>query len=125
MILKKESTYVLSRKECLEPLKNNNYNICGITSVYKKDKDGNYLARNEIYNDLNFLSFIVIMTILITYQFMKNIYKSPEPEGLFAPTGSFLPAICALSQIAEKVNVYGWDFYLDRSPKNELLATFF
>jgi hypothetical protein len=112
---KREVTYVLSRKECLEPLKNNSYNICGI-AVFTKDKNGNYLARNKLYNDSNFFDFYDndYSNYISVYE---NIYKSPEPKGLFAPTGSFLPAICALSQVAEKVNVYGWDFYLDRSPK--------
>ena len=35
----------------------------------------------------------------------------------FTPSGSFLPALCALTFFAEKINVYGWDFYLDSSPE--------
>ena len=112
---KTEVSYVLSRKESLEPLKNNNYNICGI-GVFTKDEDGNYLARSKVYDDPKFFDFFDNdhSNNISVYE---NICKSPEPKGFFVPTGSFLPAICALAQVAEKVNVYGWDFYLNRSPK--------
>ena len=32
------------------------------------------------------------------------------------PAGAGLNAICALSYFADKINVYGWDFYLESSP---------
>jgi hypothetical protein len=40
----------------------------------------------------------------------------PYPQ--WAPTSSFLSFLWALSFFAEKINVYGWDFYLDLSPAN-------
>ncbi len=44
-----------------------------------------------------------------------KIFSSPKPP-LWAPTNSGIQGICALSWFAEKVNVYGWDYYLDSSP---------
>lgn len=46
---------------------------------------------------------------------------SPEVMGQskWVPhLGSGIPAICAMSYFADKVNVYGWDFYLDSPPYN-------
>jgi len=50
----------------------------------------------------------------------EKIYKPPLlfPYPNWAPTYSFLPTLCALSFFADKINVYGWDCYLDTSPKN-------
>ena len=47
---------------------------------------------------------------------VKPITPHAAPQK-FTPSGSFLPALCALSFFAEKINVYGWDFYLDSSPE--------
>ena len=48
-----------------------------------------------------------------------KIYKPPllPPNPNWAPTKSFLPGLCTLSHFAEKINVYGWDFYLESSPE--------
>ena len=50
----------------------------------------------------------------------EKIYKPPllAPYPHWTSTKSFLPFLCALSFFAEKINVYGWDFYLDSSPEN-------
>ncbi|MAF20716.1 MAG: hypothetical protein CMI55_03475, partial [Parcubacteria group bacterium] len=50
---------------------------------------------------------------------IEKIYKPPliDPYPFFVPSGSLLPILCALSYFAEKINVYGWDFYLDASPE--------
>ena len=50
----------------------------------------------------------------------KNIcrpFKLPLSSS-FRPTGAGLNAICALSYFADKINVYGWDFYLKSSPED-------
>lgn len=50
---------------------------------------------------------------------LENVYCPPKSSSLLWPsTGSGIPAICALSYFAEKINVYGWDFYLESSPLN-------
>ena len=50
---------------------------------------------------------------------VEKMYKPPilPPFPNWAPVGSVIPNICALSFFAEKINVYGWDFYMDSSPK--------
>jgi len=114
---KKNITYVISRLECLEPFKKNNYNTCAIP-IYIKDEDGNFLPRNEIWEKSNFLD-LFDNDSCNKISLVEKVYKPPlEAEYFWPPTGSFLPALCALSHVAEKINVYGWDFYLDNSPKN-------
>ena len=52
---------------------------------------------------------------------IEEVYKPPlqPPYTNWAPTKSFLPHLCALSFFSKKINVYGWDFYLDSSPENK------
>ena len=117
MTLKKNITYVISRLECLGPFKKNNYNTCAIP-IYIKDEDGNFLPRNEIWEKSNFLDLFDNDSCR-RISLVEKVYKPPlEVEYFWPPTGSFLPALCALSHVAEKINVYGWDFYLENSPKN-------
>tara|TARA_B100001750_G_C15009869_1_gene351674 strand:- start:132 stop:467 length:336 start_codon:yes stop_codon:yes gene_type:complete len=40
------------------------------------------------------------------------------PYQNWAPTSSFLPTLYGLSFVAEKINVYGWDYYLENSPNS-------
>lgn len=48
---------------------------------------------------------------------LDRFYCSPKsPSQIWASPCSALPAICALSYFAEKINIYGWDFYLESSP---------
>ena len=42
-------------------------------------------------------------------------FKLPLSSS-WRPAGAGLNAICALSYFADKINVYGWDFYLESSP---------
>ena len=113
---KRNITYVMARQASLELLKENNYNICGI-AVYITDKDGNYLPRSEYWEKSAFLDLFDNNSCK-HISLAEKIYRPPlELEGLWPPSGSFLPALCALSHVAEKINVYGWDFYIKHSPK--------
>lgn len=42
-------------------------------------------------------------------------FKLPLTSS-WRPAGAGLNAICALSYFADKINIYGWDFYLETSP---------
>jgi hypothetical protein len=50
---------------------------------------------------------------------LEKIYQPPiqAPHPNWVPAGSFIPALCALSFFAEKINVYGWDHHLSNSPE--------
>jgi hypothetical protein len=44
-------------------------------------------------------------------------FKLPLTSS-WRPAGAGVNAICALSYIADKIDIYGWDFYFDSSPEN-------
>ena len=86
--------------------------------TYGTDKDGKLFPHDASWGSPSFLELFdngLAKHISIS----ENVYKPPiiAPHPFWAPTGSFLPALCALSYFAKKINVYGWDFYLDSSPE--------
>jgi len=86
------------------------------TEVNKIDYDGKVLIGDGNQENSWYEQFINDGTCK-RISMLEKIYSFPEyPSPLWAPIGSALPAICALSYFAEKVNVYGWDFYLESSP---------
>ena len=94
---------------------------CNVLSinVYSLDKDGKTQPLDEIYEKSSYLSMFDDDNVR-RISVAERIYQPPflKPYPNWTPTGSFLPALCALSFFAEKINVYGWDFYLNSSPKN-------
>jgi hypothetical protein len=87
--------------------------------MYATDTDGNnYSLRKNLETLLNFNLINNDQCKLISM--VEKVYRPPllKPYTNFAPTGSFVPFLSALSFFAEKINVYGWDFYLDSSPEN-------
>ena len=98
-------------------MKTGNNVLC--VNVYATDKDGNnYSLRKNLETLLNFNLINNDQCKLISM--VEKVYRPPllKPYTNFAPTGSFVPFLSALSFFAEKINVYGWDFYLDSSPEN-------
>jgi hypothetical protein len=115
----KNITYVTSRTIVLDFLKKRNHNTLSALCYYENkkgdlcplaitEKHTKHLSTKDFESkDYNYIGLV------------EKIYKPPleAPYLYFAPTGSVLPTICALSYFAEKINVYGWDFYLDSSPE--------
>ncbi len=44
-------------------------------------------------------------------------YKLPLPSS-WRPAGAGLNSLCALLYFADKINIYGWDYYLESSPED-------
>jgi len=109
---KKNITYVIGRKKVLEMLKKRNHKVLCVVPHYE-DKNGNVITCSNYFHEL-LSSYPKLFENRISV--LEKIYK-PTPSNQAAPTGSVFPIICALSYFAEKVNVYGWDFYLDSSPE--------
>jgi len=115
---KKIFVYVISRVKPIRKFKKNEEKILSVL-VYVKNKNGTYKAldeRQEKKKYQNLFKDKKCQRISVG----DKAYLSPMPDNYskFAPTGSFLPTICALSYFAKKINIYGWDFYLPSSPKN-------
>ena len=100
-------TYVHSRKNEMEMFKKNGNNVLSI-NIYRMDKDGNCFPSREFWETSSHLSLIDHYQCK-RISIVEKLYQPPD----WAPTGSFLPSLCALSYFAEKINVYGWDTYLD------------
>ena len=115
---KNNITYGQSRYPYVEKFKKIGNKVLGV-NVYVTDKDGNYCPLSEEYISPTYLNlFDHDQCKLITL--VQKVYKPPilPPHPQWAPTSSYLAFLCALSFFAEKINVYGWDFYLDNSPEN-------
>ena len=112
----KNITYVLSVSQIkdLEKIKKKGHKILAI-DVRILDNDGNYLTQNIRPSDFDLMESLQCQRISLA----EKIYQTPreEPYANWAPSGSLIPSIFALSYFAEKINVYGWDFYLNSSPE--------
>ena len=115
---KKENvTYVMGRKEFIERFKKEGYNLMSI-EPHGTDKDGKYYPVTDYWATPAFLNlFDSDRCRHISLE--EKVYRPPllAPYLKWPPFGSFLGALCALSYYAKKINVYGWDFYIDSSPK--------
>ena len=108
-------TYVYGymRVETIKLFKESGHNIV-VVEVHAMNSDGNCLSESTLYHNL--IDNDQCKNIVIE----QKVYRLPMPANYlnWAPTGSFLPFLCASSFYAEKINVYGWDAHLDLSPKN-------
>ena len=103
-------TYVHTREKEIALFKKNGNKVLAFHG-YRKNQDGNYYPLREYWESPSYLRMFDEKQCKRISQ-VEKIYKSP----LWAPTGSFLPALCALSHFAKKINVYGWDNHLNSSP---------
>tara|TARA_Y100000294_G_C8533805_1_gene328120 strand:- start:14 stop:1036 length:1023 start_codon:yes stop_codon:yes gene_type:complete len=111
----KNIIYVNSRHDLLEMLKKNGHEIMSI-ETHLADENGDFISTLEpISSYLELINSGKCKRISIA----EKIYLTPmlPPYANWAPTGSLLQTICALSYFADKINVYGWDSYLKNSPK--------
>ena len=115
----KNITYVIARKNLVERFKKDGHNVLGVI-LYTVDDSGNlHSLSKEGEETPEYLKLIDHVQYKLI-SMVEKIYKPPllAPHPNFAPSGSFLQVLSALSYTAEKINVYGWDFYLDKSPAN-------
>ena len=78
------------------------------------DANGTITPKDKNHGQLWYEQFIA-EGVCQRIALFENVYRSPRPP-LWPPTNSGLPGICALSYFADKINVYGWDYYLESSP---------
>ena len=97
-------------------------NGCKVLSVhnYSMDEYGKSYPIKEIWENSSYLKMFNNSSCR-RISLGEKVYKPPfvEPNPNWSPTGSFLPPLCALSFFAKKINVYGWDFYLDFTPAED------
>ena len=107
-------TYVCAREDALNHFKKNGYRTLSV-SIYSKDTDGKNCPLSSYWETPSYKNLFDDERFK-NISLLERVYQPPflDPYPNWSPTGSFLPTICALSYYAEKINVYGWDFYLDK-----------
>ena len=106
--------YCTTRPNVMELLKKNGHKILCV-EVHKMKENRNYLTTFPTTPEyLNFIDNDSCKRISITEKIYRPPLLPPHPD--WAPSGSLLPTLCALSYFAEVINVYGWDSHLDYSP---------
>ncbi len=111
----KNITYCISRKEVLNKYLKKGYNFLSIPTYHKEGKsfksNGKYWNSKSYRNLFKYRNFKSISVL-------ENFYLPSKNGDLskWVASGSTLPYLFALSKYAKKINVYGWDFYLEKSP---------
>ena len=116
----KNITYVISRPPVMKVLKKNGHNVLSI-EAQQMNKEGKYSSDQYDSSYLSLIDNDKCKRISVR----EKVYKTPmlEPHPDWAPAGSLLPCICALTYYAEKINIYGWDNHLDSSPEKMTTPT--
>ncbi len=98
-----------------------------VLNTYKQEKYNKFKAIGKRWRSKYFLKLIKKYKCK-RISIVENFFKVQDGKNFpsWAQTGSFLPSLCALSFFSQRINVYGWDFFLDKSAKTmtyfELLA---
>ncbi len=113
---KKEVTYIMNRTKNALRLGKLGHKVIHI-EVCMMDYDGNITPSDAVHKDTWYKQFVEDGTCK-RISILENLYygvpKPPYP--VWAPLVSGIHGIIALSFFAEKLNVYGWDHYLESSP---------
>ena len=112
---KKKIIYCTDRKESLDKYLKKGYNFFSATTYYKKGKFAKPISKYwESKSYKNLFKYKNLKRVAL----LENFSNTPTEHVLpkWAPSGSTIPVLFALSKYAKKINVYGWDFYLEKSP---------
>jgi len=85
----------------------------------KKNLEGEIIIHDNSHRNNPWYDKCIEEGVCKRISIVENLYgPSDDSCPVWFPSGSALPAICALTYFAKKVNVYGWDFYLESSPED-------
>ena len=94
----------------MEMLKKNGHNILSVEN-HVMNEDGNYFnTKEQTPSYINLIDNSQCKRICVA----EKVYQAPFPN--MVPAGSFLPGLCALLHLAEKINVFGWDSHINSPP---------
>jgi len=104
----------------------NGHDILNI-EVFSANGVNNNLSRFEHPEFIDIINSGKLKHIYLVEKIYRPPLLAPYPD--WVPSGSFLPALCALSYFADKINIFGWDNHMNCSPRNmsywELLLNFY
>lgn len=127
--------YVVARKDICQDLIKNNCNLV-IVEGYRELISGDYILSNNYklenwqQKDREELkNYKKKFTLNIIENFRKPYINNLEAMKNFYPNGSFVYLISSIIPFCNKINIYGWDFYLDQNASDlssfQLQKTFF
>ena len=117
---KKNLIYVCNRKNVLEKYLNNKLNFHFTSQPVYSKNERNKVSPQSSYWESNAFKNLFKNKKFMSIALLENFHEFREKKtNMGPPTGSVLPFIYALSQYAKQVNIYGWDFYLDK-PANKM-----
>ncbi len=124
----KNITYIHNVTFALKKIKDRGHKVIAFISNYE-DLNGNFYENSEEVNIKpvlegykNYNHFLEIENIQ-KINFVEKIFKPanlpPSKKWFkgFPPVSSLWAYLSVIFNYAEKINVYGWDFYLNKSPK--------
>jgi hypothetical protein len=113
---KKKVTYVMGRAQNALRLGKLGHKVIYTEGCYM-DYDGNLTPADGDHKKSWYTQFTEDVACK-RISLLENIYYGlPKPPyNLFSPFTSGIHGIISLSYFAEKINVYGWDYYLESSP---------
>ena len=114
---KMEVTYVIGRDEIALRLAKLGYKVIH-NEVCLMDYDGNITPSGFSHKEQPWYNQYVEDGTFKRISILENLYYGlpKQPNCLWSPLSSGIHGIIALSYFAEKINVYGWDYYLGSSP---------
>lgn len=111
--------YVVSKFDLIKNLVNKGHKVL-VVNTYTRNNDyglntpGTYNYENEeFYNIVNNPNVLRVSQV---DEIFKYPVRKPFPD--WTSTGSIIPYLSAISFLSNKINVYGWDFFLRKSPNN-------
>jgi hypothetical protein len=116
--------YVVGRQDTCRDLIDNDCNILNIEGE-KELISGDYIPSNNYHKPYSvtfqqqeiaeFKKYKKKIILSITENFRKPYQTQSEARNYFTPNGSFIPSVLALIPFCKKINIFGWDFYLDQN----------
>lgn len=112
---KKDITYCIDRKESLEKYLKQGFYFFSTTHYFKRGKKilpiSDYWESKSFKNLYKYRNF---KTVALIENFSKSSHEKNLPN--WTPSGSTIPTLFALAKYAKEINVYGWDYYFEKSP---------
>jgi len=123
-------TYVVDKPDLIKKFSESGHKVLFVETFIKNNEGKLTTPASYNYYDKNLMNIINHKNVTRISQFDEIIkYPTEKPHPGWTQTGSILPYLSAISFFSKKINVYGWDFFLNKSPDNmnyfELLSNMY
>tara|TARA_B100001057_G_scaffold501252_1_gene622539 strand:- start:10849 stop:11859 length:1011 start_codon:yes stop_codon:yes gene_type:complete len=107
-------TYVVTNPQLVKNLIDRGHNVL-VVNTYRKGRNGELTTDNKDKEKILDIYKKKITRIAVIDEIMK--FPTEKPYLSWTQVGSFISCLAAVSFLAQKINVYGWDFFLKDSPE--------